>query len=56
MCSVNSTSLTNTQGVKSYHSNFSSNVYLDWSVTWVDAGGGHYRVVSELVPLSLGHI
>jgi len=40
MCSVGSTSLTNTQGVESYHSNFSSHVYPNWSVNWVDVGGG----------------
>ena len=47
--------------MKSYHSNFSSHVYLDWPVTWVDLGGGCYRVVSKhgsplrLDGLCLGH-
>lgn len=47
MCSTRSTSLTNTYGVESHHSNFSSHAYPSWPVTRVDVGGGCYRVVSE---------
>jgi len=42
--SVDSTSLTDTYGVESYHSNFSSHVYPSWLVTWVDVVGGHYKI------------
>ena len=47
VCSTSSTSLTDTYGVKSYHSNFSSHVYPGWLVTSVYVGGGCYRVVSK---------
>ncbi len=36
-----------TYEVESYHSGLSSHVYPGWLVTWVDVGGGCYRVVSE---------
>lgn len=36
-----------TSKVESYHSDLSSHVYHGWPISWVDVGGGHYRVVSE---------
>jgi len=47
VCSVGSTSLTDTWRVESYHSNSLSHVYPNWLVTWVDVGGGCYKVVSD---------
>lgn len=36
-----------TSHIISYHSGRSLHVYPDYSVAWVDVGGGCYRVVSE---------